>query len=85
MGIERQVVFPSFAGIAIHLYANPNAVKHLDIDADPDDARALGRAGIRAHNEWITEATEGAIGDHLSGVAVLTGETVDELIEDAER
>jgi predicted TIM-barrel fold metal-dependent hydrolase len=53
MGIERQLIFPSFILVAFFLVEG-----HLgaDLDLEPNEARTLGEAGIEEYNNWAVKA-----------------------------
>ncbi|MBB6122733.1 amidohydrolase family protein [Sphingobium subterraneum] len=83
MGIERQLVFPSFALVALLLASNPEAHRLLGFDPSGLDLRQLGSEGCDAHNRWaaaITESSEGRV----RPVSIILPDDIDGMIRQAE-
>jgi hypothetical protein len=53
MGIQRQLIFPSFVLVAFFIMEG-----HLgaELDLSPNEARSLGEAGIEEYNNWCLQA-----------------------------
>jgi predicted TIM-barrel fold metal-dependent hydrolase len=84
MGINRQLVFPSFALMGMSLAVNDSAPEIFGFEPRSDyDHRAAGREMIRAQNRWAGKISRQS-GDRLRMVAMVLGETVDELHEELE-
>jgi len=80
MGIDRQLVFPSFALIGVVMATNDSAPEILGFDRNSGfDYRAAGRAMIAAQNRWAGTTSEKA-GGRARMVALIHADTVPEMI-----
>lgn len=84
MGIARQMVFPTFAHIGLVLRYNPNAHLHYNYDPNEFDRIEIGNEVIAGYNEWAFRTTR-EVGSRIRPVAVVIGETVDELVGEVEK
>lgn len=58
MGIERQLVFPTFGLIGLILYYLPNPHEYLIYDPEGVDHKRLGKEACDAHNRWAARITK---------------------------
>ncbi|MEV8517654.1 amidohydrolase family protein [Dactylosporangium sp. NPDC051484] len=83
MGIKRQLVFPSFALFAVHLYQGNEAMlrDRYGLTLPEEEIRALGLAGMNEYNDWAVRMTA-LDADRIRPVAyVHPGDDVQELVE----
>lgn len=89
MGIERQLVFPTFALIGLNIFHNPAAPAYFGFDPDALDQRVAGRTAISAHNQWATRLSatlsEGLDGERVRPVGIVLTESVTSMVECAEQ
>lgn len=80
MGVERQLVFPTFALLGMMLAFNPDA--HVNFGYDPAgiDRLAIAREVVAAHNAWAGRLTTEVDARRMRVVGVALGETVDSLM-----
>ncbi|MGE3618891.1 MAG: amidohydrolase family protein [Acidimicrobiia bacterium] len=74
MGIRRQLVFPSYGLVPMHLQAGPGAaIRHaMELGSrSEDEIQDLGRRGLEEYNEWAVRMT-GSAPDRLRPVAYLS-------------
>jgi predicted TIM-barrel fold metal-dependent hydrolase len=83
MGIARQLVFPTFAHIGLVLRYNPKAHLHYGYDPAAFDRVDIGNLVIDGYNQWALRTTK-VVGDRIRPVAVVLGDTVDEMMRHAE-
>lgn len=81
MGIERQLVYPTFGLMGLILVYNANAPKFLQYDPTAVDSVALGRAVIAGHNEWAARVTRES-GDRVRPVGIVVPDDVDQMVFD---
>lgn len=86
MGVERQLVFPSYALFAAQLVvANEFAIRDRMELTDPlEELRSLGREGLAEHNEWAVRTTALDPGRLRCVGYVLPLGSVEELIDETE-
>jgi predicted TIM-barrel fold metal-dependent hydrolase len=84
MGVGKTLVFPTFALCGQILVYNP--IAHLIMGYDPDtvDRVEMGKAVIRAHNDWAIRTMRELGDNRVRPVGLLVSDTVDELIADAQ-
>lgn len=84
MGIDRQLVFPTFAliGLILLYYRNPH--EFLKFDPDGVDPVALGRQCCLAHNEWAARVTKMTNG-RTRPVGVVVPDSARSMVAQAER
>lgn len=58
MGIERQLVYPTFGLAAAIMTMDPFAHEFFGLEAGKVDCRKIGLEGIDAHNRWATRMTK---------------------------
>jgi predicted TIM-barrel fold metal-dependent hydrolase len=83
MGIQRQLVFPSYALFANHLYVGNEAKlrDHFKLTLPEAEIRELGLAGLAEYNEWVVRESQVAPG-RIRPVAYLhPGTEVEDLYE----
>ena len=81
MGIARQLVFPGMATIAM-IHAQGGVLA-----ASTDEQRAIGWAGIDAHNEWAASVTKKFDRPRVAGIVATTkpGTTAEGMAKEAAR
>lgn len=84
MGIERQLVYPTFGLMALLMFMDPNAHKFFGFDPAEHDRRKLGRDGITAHNEWAARVTT-TTSSRARPVGIVMTETIDQMVHDTEQ
>jgi predicted TIM-barrel fold metal-dependent hydrolase len=92
MGVQRQLIFPSFGLLAFLLQAGSAGIAALEFagaDLPKDligsfDTQALGDSLTRAHNDWAIETAK-IESDRVRPVAILPSNTVESMISEAER
>ena len=85
MGVDRQLVFPSYAIFACMLMVGSESTLRdfLKLTGPENELRELGRAGLAEYNEWAAAITAKHT-DRIRCVAYLAGsETVTELVAQA--
>ncbi|ATE63191.1 amidohydrolase family protein [Rhizorhabdus dicambivorans] len=85
MGVKRQFVFPTFALIGLNLYHNPAAAQVFGFDPAKVDAREAGQAAIDGYNDWAIDLVKSVDGSRMRPVAVVRGDSVDDLLAQAKR
>lgn len=84
MGVERQLVFPTFALMAFYLMCEPRPHDFLGYDpalvGDPYD---LGQRAIVDHNEWAARVTARS-SERVRPVGIVLTESIDAMVESAE-
>ena len=83
MGIERQLVFPSFALLGIMLMYIKDPHEFLGYDREKADPLPTGREACAAHNRWAARITK-ATNQRARPVAVIIPETPDQMAQQAE-
>jgi predicted TIM-barrel fold metal-dependent hydrolase len=84
MGIERQLIFPTFGLYGFVLRSDPNAHRFFGFDPSEVDGRAIGGEMIDIHNRWVARITS-QLGDRVRPVAVLQTESLEQVLNDIER
>lgn len=85
MGVKRQFVFPTFALIGLNLYHNPVAAQVFGFDPAKVDVKEAGQAAIDGYNDWAINLVKMVDGQRMRPVAVIRGNSVDDLVRQAER
>lgn len=85
MGIDRQLLFPTFALIGINLAHNPNVSTQFRFDPAEFDAPAAGLKAIDGYNDWAAHIQKAESRDRLRPVAVIPSRDVATMIADAEK
>jgi predicted TIM-barrel fold metal-dependent hydrolase len=83
MGVKRQLVFPSFALFANHLWTGNEAMlrDRYGLTLPEAEIRALGRAGVEEYNAWVVRESQ-LDPDRVRPVAYLDpGQSVQELFD----
>ena len=84
MGVDRQLVFPTFGFIAFLLASVDKAVFGEFFATDcPPNLRQIGLDGIRAHNDWVL--TLGDLRERERHVAIIPTFDLDEMLRETER
>lgn len=83
MGIDRQLVFPSFGLVGTTLLFNPLAHEFLGYDPALVDRIKLGKAVLVEHNEWAAKITALGAG-RLRPVGIIFADTLGELMQQTE-
>jgi predicted TIM-barrel fold metal-dependent hydrolase len=83
MGIDRQLIFPTFALYGMHLLLNPTAPEFLGFDPTTVDAPSLGAKIISAHNTWAVEMMH-RLSDRVRPVGMIIPRTIPQMMEEAE-
>ena len=83
MGIERQLVYPTMATMGYLFVADPAVGYHLGFDVAVHDVARIGRHLLEIHNRWVGRVTS-EHGSRVRAVAVILGETLDDLVRDTE-
>jgi predicted TIM-barrel fold metal-dependent hydrolase len=84
MGIERQLVYPTFGLMSVIMFMDPNAHKFFGFDPVKHDRRKLGREGIVAHNKWAARTTQ-STSSRARPVGIVLTDTVEGMIDQTER
>lgn len=84
MGVERQLVYPTFGLVGVFLRYHPNAHTHMGYDPEGVDRQALGSAAIRAHNDWCVNTMMETWGDRVRPVAILEADSLEQMMTDTE-
>jgi predicted TIM-barrel fold metal-dependent hydrolase len=74
MGIRRQLIFPSYGLVPMHLQAGPQAsIRHaMELGSrTEDEIQDLGRRGLNEYNDWVVRTTR-LNPDRLRPVAYLS-------------
>lgn len=79
MGIDRQLIFPTFALAGVMLRYDPKADRMFGLEADVD-RHALGLDVVHAHNDWVARTSAGLDSDRIRAVAVVLTDTVDQMV-----
>jgi len=85
MGIERQLLFPTFALFGINLFYNPVAPAFFGFDPKEVDQRSAGRMAIESFNRWASRERSRIGGDRVRSVAVILTDSVQSMMADAQR
>jgi predicted TIM-barrel fold metal-dependent hydrolase len=83
MGIERQLVYPTFGLMALIMFQDPNAHELLGFDPSRLDRRKLGREGIDAHNRWAAQMTK-STDARIRPVGMVLVESIDAMMRQTE-
>lgn len=86
-GVARQLVFPGFGQAGMFLNYNPGALEWFKTGRSEAslDRRDLARRVFKAHNAWAVRTTKALGSDRMRLVAFLDGETLPELMAQAEQ
>jgi len=84
MGIDRQLVYPTFGLMALKMFMDTNAHEFFGFEPDQFDHRKLGLEGIEAHNRWAARTTKSTSGRARPVGMVLT-ESVEGMIRQTEQ
>jgi predicted TIM-barrel fold metal-dependent hydrolase len=85
MGIDRQLVFATFAIFGLHLAYNRNAPTFLQYDPADVDGPVVGREIVEAHNRWCRDVTKALPGNRVRPVAVILADSLHQMMRDSER
>ena len=83
MGIDRQLVFPTFGLMSLILLLDPHAHEFLGFDPKEVDACKLGLEGVEAHNRWATRVTKTTNG-RARPVGIILTESAEAMVRQAE-
>jgi predicted TIM-barrel fold metal-dependent hydrolase len=84
MGVDRQLVFPTFGFIALWIsQLNESEFEHTFRIERPTDHRQIGLDGIRAHNDWVLSMEE--LQSRQRHVAVIPTFDLDDMLAETER
>jgi predicted TIM-barrel fold metal-dependent hydrolase len=84
MGIERQLVYPTFGLMALLMFIDPQAHAFFGFDPERHDRRKLGREGIEAHNRWATRTTQ-STSARARPVGIVLTDSVDDMMRQTEQ
>lgn len=84
MGIERQLVYPTFALVALLMAYDPKAHEFLRFDPTGLDTIQLGRDGCAAHNKWAASITR-KTDQRVRPVGIVLTDDVDGMIRQAQQ
>lgn len=85
MGVDRQLIFPSFAISALMLEYNPRAHEWFGFEPGEFDNHGVACAMVEGHNAWAARVSRENPDGRIRPVAVLLSNSVEEMIETAER
>jgi predicted TIM-barrel fold metal-dependent hydrolase len=86
MGVARQLVFPGFALLGVHLaYATDDETQSWAPGLTAMDRLALGRRVAAAHNRWAASAIGAAGSDRVRVVGVALAEDIDSLLAETKQ
>jgi predicted TIM-barrel fold metal-dependent hydrolase len=83
MGVERQLVFQTFANFGVLFCFDPNAEAHFGMDFGGRDPRVLGREVIRAYNRWVIEMARTFSAERMRCVGFVLTDSLDQMMTDA--
>ena len=84
MGIDRQLVYPTFGLMALLMIMYPDAHTFFGFDPAKYDRHKLGREGIVAHNNWASRTTN-STHSRARPVGIVLTDSVEGMIRDAEK
>jgi predicted TIM-barrel fold metal-dependent hydrolase len=84
MGIERQLVYPTFGLSALLMATDPRANEFFGFEAGRVDCRRVGLEAIAACNAWAARVTK-TTGSRVRPVGIIVTDTVDSMISQAEQ
>jgi predicted TIM-barrel fold metal-dependent hydrolase len=84
MGIDRQLVFPTFGLMCLLLLLDPNAHEFLGFDPNKLDRRRLGLEGIEAHNRWAVQTTK-STSARARPVGIVVTESIDAMMQQTQK
>jgi predicted TIM-barrel fold metal-dependent hydrolase len=84
MGVERQLVFPTFGLLGMALKHNPLAPQVFGFDPDEFDRIEVGQAIITAHNQWASRIVKEVGRDRIRPVGIVDTSTFETMMSDAE-
>jgi predicted TIM-barrel fold metal-dependent hydrolase len=84
MGIDRQLVYPTFGLMALKMFMDTNAHAFFDFDPKQYDHRELGLEGIEAHNRWAVRTTKGT-NNRARPVGMVLTESIEGMIHQTEQ
>ncbi|MCW2799786.1 MAG: hypothetical protein JWQ70_1258 [Aeromicrobium sp.] len=83
MGIDRQLVFPSFGLLGYSLYCTPNAPERLGYNEADLDRITVGRDIVDAHNAWAARTTRSS-DSRLRPVAIVLTDSIEQMMTQLE-
>lgn len=84
MGVERQLVYPSFGLLGMILLYTPKVHEYLQYDnAEIPDPRKTGREACDAHNRWAAAVTK-MTAQRVRPVGIVIPESLDAMMRQAE-
>jgi predicted TIM-barrel fold metal-dependent hydrolase len=85
MGMERQLMFPSFGTFGMFLLFNPQAHQYFGYEPGTVDRMHVGREVVKAHNRWAARVMKDLPESRVRPVALLTADgSVADLMKEAE-
>lgn len=84
MGIDRQLVYPTFGLMALKMFMDTNAHDFFGFDPDRYDHRKLGLEGIEAHNRWAARTTK-TTQNRARPVGMVLTETIEGMIRQTQQ
>ena len=83
MGIERQLVYPTFGLSALLMATDPRAEEFFRFPPGLVDCRTVGREAIQACNRWAARVTK-TTGNRVRPVGIVLTDTIDDMVSQAE-
>jgi predicted TIM-barrel fold metal-dependent hydrolase len=83
MGIERQLVYPTFGLSALIMAQDQNAHEFFNIEAGKVDCQKVGLEAIEAHNRWAVRMTK-ATNARVRPVGIVMTQSVEDLMRQAQ-
>jgi predicted TIM-barrel fold metal-dependent hydrolase len=85
MGVDRQLIFPTFALAGMILRYDPKADRIFGLDSVKVDRQTLGTEVVTAHNDWALRTGKAFDADRVRVVGVLMPDSLEVLMSEAER
>lgn len=82
MGIERQLVYPTFGLAALLMALDPSARDFFGLGDAAVDCSAVGREAIEVHNRWAVETTKTS-NQRVRPVGLVLTDSVDAMVRGA--
>jgi predicted TIM-barrel fold metal-dependent hydrolase len=84
MGVQRQLVFPTFALAGLMIALNSEAHLYFGYDPEGVDRADVGRRVVRAHNDWCAKMIKDLGGDRIRPVGVIQTDSLEQMMRDGE-
>lgn len=85
MGVDKQLIYPTFGMCGLILTYNPLAHTWFGYDPDEIDRLETGHGILDAHNDWCMRIAREMGHSRVRPVAVIRTDSVPQMLEDAEK